>query len=63
MWRKKQREKERRRRIQRKKAMVALLVFTVISYFRENFKQKQLVVSKRSFLAVEFSKTQLSRYI
>lgn len=30
-----------------KKAMVALLVFTVMSfmYFRENFKQKQLVDS------------------
>ena len=43
--------------------MVALLVFTVMSYLRENFKQKRLVDSYSSTLAVEFSKTQLSRYI
>ena len=59
----KNREKKKDETNTKKKAMVALLVFTVMSYFRENFKQKQLVVSKRSTLAVEFSKTQLSRYI
>ena len=49
-WGKVEEKTERKRKKEtntRKKAMVALLVFTVISYmyFRENFKRKQLVDS------------------